>query len=369
MMNPRSPLAGMLLASGMVPVEQQGVEVLDTSDNNSNAAQAWLEGAVVFDQSLRGKVEVTGPEAALFLHNLCTNDIVGMPVGAGCEAFFANARARSVAWANIYHVVLSRGREGFWIDLPAGLEDTLLRHLDRHLISEQAEFCDRTSDLAQLHLTGPRARAILASALKTDIPDLDLWQHMERTIGHDAVCHIRRIDLLGKPGYDIAFLVKHAKTVWETINQSGATPGGFSMWQNLRVAAGLPEQGKEIDENVFIPELGRNAVAVSGSKGCYLGQEPIVMARDRGQINRRLTMLTHCPATCASGDTLWSADREVGRITSVAGHELTGGRIGLAFTRRGFWEAGTVLAERGKDSQIGEAVVKAGPEAETTPTQ
>jgi folate-binding protein YgfZ len=141
------------------------------------------------------------------------------------------------------------------------------------------------------------------------------------------------------------------------------------MWQNLRVAAGLPEQGKEIDENVFIPELGRNAVAVSGSKGCYLGQEPIVMARDRGQINRRLTMLTHCPATCASGDTLWSADREVGRITSVAGHELTGGRIGLAFTRRGFWEAGTALAVRGKDGQVGEAVVKAGPEAETTPTQ
>ena len=56
MMNPRSPLAGMLLASGMVAVEQQGVEVLNTSDNNSNAAQAWLEGAVVFDQSLRGKV-------------------------------------------------------------------------------------------------------------------------------------------------------------------------------------------------------------------------------------------------------------------------------------------------------------------------
>jgi len=79
MMNPRSPLAGMLLASGMVPLEQQGVEVLDTSDNNSNAAKAWLGGAVVFDQSLRGKVEVTGPEAALFLHNLCTNDIVGMP--------------------------------------------------------------------------------------------------------------------------------------------------------------------------------------------------------------------------------------------------------------------------------------------------
>jgi hypothetical protein len=41
----------------------------------------------------------------------------------------------------------------------------------------------------------------------------------------------------------------------------------------------------------------------------------------------------------------------------------------LAFTRRGFWEAGTVLAVRGKDGQIGEAVVKAGPEAETTPAQ
>jgi folate-binding protein YgfZ len=369
MMNPRSPLAGILLAGGMVQVEQHGQAVLDTSDDNSNATKAWSDGALVFDQSLRGKVEVTGPEAALFLHNLCTNDIVGMPVGAGCEAFFANARARSVAWANIYHVVLSRGREGFWIDLPPGLEDILLRHLDRHLISEQAEFCDRTSDLAQFHLAGPRARAILSSALQTDIPDLDLWQHMERTIGHDAVCHIRRIDLLGKPGYDIAFLVKHGKAVWQALNQSGATPGGYSMWQNLRIVAGLPEQGKEIDENVFIPELGRNAVAVSGSKGCYLGQEPIVMARDRGQINRRLTMLIGCPADCSPGDTLWSADREIGRITSVAASDVTGSRVGLAFTRRGFWDAGTAMAVRGKDGQSGEAIVKAWPEPESTPAQ
>lgn len=358
MVNARSPLAANLLADGLKQSEIQGVEVFDASDNNTAATKAWSDGALLFDHSLRGKVEVTGPEAAVFLHNLCTNDIVGMPVGAGCEAFFANARGRSVAWANIYHVVLSKGREGFWIDLPPALEDTILRHLDRHLISEQAEFCDRTTDLAQIHLTGPRARAVLGTALETVIPDLEPWQHMERTLGQDAVCHIRRIDQLGLPGFDIAFLVKHAPTVWQTLKKAGATPAGYSMWQNLRIAAGLPEQGREIDENVFIPELGRNAVAVSGSKGCYLGQEPIVMARDRGQINRQLTQLVDFTVNCSPGDTLWSADREVGRVTS-AGNHVNGGRIGLGFVRRGYWDSGTKLIHHGKDGLVGDVTVKA----------
>src|SRR5262245_51894856 len=97
--------------------------------------QQARQGAVLFDLSDRAKIEVSGPEAAFFLHNLTTNDIKGMPVGAGCEAFLANATARAIDHVLIYHVLLHDGRDAFLIDAAPGRSEKLLQHLDRHLIS------------------------------------------------------------------------------------------------------------------------------------------------------------------------------------------------------------------------------------------
>src|SRR5207244_2514177 len=83
------------------------------SDVTSDYRQARM-AAALFDLSDRGKVEVTGSEAPNFLHNLCTNDVVNLPVGGGCEAFFTTAKAKVVAHALIYHVRPGEGRDALW---------------------------------------------------------------------------------------------------------------------------------------------------------------------------------------------------------------------------------------------------------------
>src|SRR5262245_59932956 len=115
-----------------------------------------VEEAAIFDQSQRGKVELTGPEAGTFLHNLCTNDIVHLAVGAGCEAFLTNAKARVVAHLRVYHLLLHDGRDALWLDVAGGQAEIVLKHLDHYLISEQVELADRTSEFTQLLLAGPR---------------------------------------------------------------------------------------------------------------------------------------------------------------------------------------------------------------------
>jgi folate-binding protein YgfZ len=305
-------------------------------------AQSLKNGSLVFDLSTRGKVEVVGPEAGIFLHNLCTNEVIGMPIGAGIEAFFANSRARVVAWANIFHVLLSRGRDGFWIDLPHGMEDEFIRHLDRHLISEQVEFSDRSHEFCQVHLMGPRCKVILASILETDLPQLTRWQHMERNIG-DALCHIRRVDWLGSEGYDIVFLAKHGSIIVKNLLECGAKFACEQIWDELRIAACLPKLGNEINDSVFIPELRRNAISVSGTKGCYIGQEPIVMARDRGQINKKLILMKiDGSGNISSGSSLNAHGKEIGKITSIS-KGITGNALALGFVKKELWEPGKVV--------------------------
>src|SRR5262249_50851023 len=105
-----------------------------------------------------------------------------------------------------------------------------------------------------------------------------------------------------------------------------------------------PEYGIDIDDNRFVVEVNRTAQAICYTKGCYLGQEPIVMARDRGQVNRLLLGLRFSDKVPVAGGTKLLCDgTEVGVVTSSAFSPQAGTAIGLAYIRRGHQSAGTVF--------------------------
>jgi folate-binding protein YgfZ len=298
----------------------------------------------LFDRSPSGKIEVAGKDAPAFLHNLCTNDINGLPLGGGCEAYFCDHRARVLAHALIYHV-RSASRHAFWLDMTPGFDGKVLQHLDKHLISEAVELTDHTNQFAQLHLAGPRATAVLEAALGESIPDLAEFLHMERTFGSTATCHVRRHDPLGVPGYDLVCLNDRAAGVWRMLKAAGAAPAGQQTWETLRLEAGTPVYGIDINEDRFVMEVARALRAVNYSKGCYLGQEPIVMARDRaGFVNRAflgVKVLEGGPLPV--GTRLFRDAAEVGLVTSSGYSPRLNAPLALGYIRRGHQDAGLRL--------------------------
>ena len=339
----QTPLYPVCAKAGAVFVEEAGWLVPDHFGDPAAEYQQARSGAALFDQSHRGKLELTGKEAAFFLHNLCTNDVNNLPLGAGCEAFLTTNKARIVSHFLIYHVRLHDGRPALWLDLPPGTSEKVIQHLDRFLISEQVEFADRTREFAQLHLTGPNATQVLERALVDDVPALEELQHMERTFGGNATSHIRRHDALGLPGYDIVCLKERAEAVWQFLLRGGAKPAGRQVFETLRIEAGTPAFGADMDETTFAPEVNRVAQAICYTKGCYLGQEPIVMARDRGQVNRTLLGVKLPDGPVPNGSLLYRDGKEIGRVTSSVVSPQLGTAIGLAYLRRGHQEPGTRL--------------------------
>jgi tRNA-modifying protein YgfZ len=307
--------------------------------------QAALQGAALFDQSSHGHIEVSGPEAPPFLHNLSTNDVKSLPLGGGCEAYFCDQRAKALAFALIYHVLIDGGRHAFWLDVAPGQHEKLLKHLDRHLIAEQVEIVDRTEQFTQLHLAGPNAQAIVEQALGGRIPELAEFMHMERTFGANATCHLRRHDPLGVPGFDIVCLNARAEGIWQMLVAAGAKPAGTDAFETLRIEAGTPIYGVDVDENRFVMEVPRALRAVSYTKGCYLGQEPIVMSRDRaGHVNRAfLGVRVLEGGLLAPGTKLFRDGNEVGLITSATVSPRLGAPLALGYIRRGHQEPGLRL--------------------------
>jgi tRNA-modifying protein YgfZ len=345
-----TPLAE--LETGATFTEVAGWQIPAHFGDSATEYRAALGGAAMFDRSHQGRIEVAGKDAPAFLHNLCTNDINGLPLGGGCEAYFCDHRAKVLAHAFIYHV-LSGGRHAFWLDATPGFNDKLLKHLDKHLISEAVELADETEKFAQLHLAGPKAKSIIESALGEQIPDLDEFMHMERTFGSTATCHVRRHDPLGIPGYDLVCRNERAAGVWRMLRSAGAVPAGESAYETLRIEAGTPVYGVDIGEDRFVMEVARALRAVSYSKGCFLGQEPIVMARDRaGFVNRAflgVKVLEGGPLP--AGTKLFRDAAEVGLVTSSVQSPRLSAPLALAYIRRGHQDLGLRLEADSPDGQ------------------
>jgi folate-binding protein YgfZ len=326
----------------------EALAFLQTEDSPENLATQYRqtrEAASLFDCSSHGKLEVSGPDAPSFLHNLSTNEINKLPLGGGCEAYFCDSRAKTLAHALIYHVLIDGGRHAFWLDVTPGYAEKLLKHLDRHLIAEQVELLDRTAQFAQFHLAGPKAKEVLERALGAAIPELAEFQHMERTFGVNATCHIRRHDPVGIRGYDVVSLNERAEGVGQMLLAAGARPAGADTFELLRVEACTPIYGVDIDENRFVMEVARALRAVSYTKGCFLGQEPIVMARDRaGHVNRAFLPLKIIEGgPIAAGTRLLRDGQEVGVITSSVMSPKLGAGLALGYIRRGHQDPGTRL--------------------------
>jgi folate-binding protein YgfZ len=88
--------------------------------------------------------------------------------------------------------------------------------------------------------------------------------------------------------------------------------------ERLRIEAGTPRYGRELDDRVLPAEAGLDERAVSFTKGCYPGQEPIARQHYRGKVNRRLRVLDVDGAP-DPGTPVVHAGRDVGRVTSAVG--------------------------------------------------
>lgn len=303
---------------------------------------AAATAAALFDRSATAKIRLTGPDAPDFLSNLSTNDIKALPLGGGCETYFCDSRGKTLFQAWVYHIRTGEGRHALWLETTPGRGDALLKHLDKYRIAEAVELEDVTAQFAQLHLAGPTAKAVLESALGAAVPDLTEFLHMERTFGANSTCSVRRRDPLGVPGYDLVCRAERAAGVWRMLSATGATPASAATFEALRVEAGTPLYGPDIDESRFVMEVGGVARAVSYSKGCFLGQEPIVMSRDRaGHAPRSFVKLkADSPQPLPVGAKLLAGEEEAGAITSAA-VTPRGGSVALGYVRWKHREPGT----------------------------
>ena len=307
------------------------------------AYHAALTSAAFFDRSAVGKVTLVGPDAVQFLHNLCTNDIKSLPEGGGCEAYLCDPRAKVQHQIWVYRI-----ENGLWLETVSGRSEALFKSLDRYLISERIELTDATGEYSQFHVVGPTAKRVVETAYG-EFPPLAEFQHVAK----DSVA-IRRSDRLGIEGYDVVLRRDRDAVLRHKLTATEAICGDDDVYESLRIEAGSPEYGKDIDDTRFVMEVARAERAVSFAKGCFPGQEPIVMSRDRaGFVNRAfLGMKVLEGGPIPRGTKLMRDGVEVGVVTSSINSPRLESPIAIGYVKRGHQERGTKLIAGGQAVEL-----------------
>jgi folate-binding protein YgfZ len=242
--------------------------------------------AVVLD---RATFRASGRDTRAYLQSMLTQDVEAIPDGWGAYALLLTPKARVIADVEVFAV------DGtLFLALPPAVADDAVRTL------EMARF---------------RKKVVFEPA-----PEVVVWQ--------------------GDAG--LAEFATPAGTL-VLAARAPARPEPADRWQVARVEAGMPEFGTDFDGSSMPAEAGLEDRAISFTKGCYPGQEPVARLHYRGHANRGPRGLRHAGKPPAPGTPVVQDGREVGRTGSAAVSERFG-PIGLAVLRREVADGAVVVA-------------------------
>lgn len=294
--------------------------------------------SAVFDLSGRTHLTLTGRDRVRFLHGFCTNDVKRLAAGEGCEAFVTNLKGRVVE-----HIVIAVAAEAIHLSGTAGFEEPLFSHLDRYLITDDVQIVRRSRELADLFLSGPTVLSTL-NTVADGTGALVPLAHRDVAVA-GSQCTIQRLDLLAVPGVLVTVPCAAVETIRGALAEAGARPAGVSVFEALRIEAGLPLFGVDVTDDNLAQEAMRTERCISFKKGCYLGQEPIARLDALGHVNRQLTAMRFATdAPPATGTALLTTDnKDAGKISSAAIVPSSGQVIAIGLVRSAFAKPGSEL--------------------------
>jgi len=310
------------------------------------------EGAALFRLPTRGVIEVAGADRVRWLDGMISADVKSLADGAGAWGLLLTRQGRVVADLH----VLARA-ESLWLELEGAGVATVIARLSAYVVADDVTLVDRSAELSRLALEGPRAAEILAAVAGEPIALAEhAWREVE--IG-GARTSVAAYGFTGLPAFQLFGPVGAAGAVAKALLEAGAREAPAETLERLRIEAGTPWLGRELDESV-LPAEARLDAAISTTKGCYTGQEVVTRMRSRGRVGHLLMGLRfEGEALPERGAAIEAASGRVGQLTSSV-RSPEQGAIGLGFVRAEAAEPGARVRVAGVEARLVELPIRSG---------
>ncbi len=299
---------------------------------------AVRSGAGMFDVSHMGRYEVAGPGAAAWLDRAVSSDIGALTPGRGrygllCEedgGVVDDVIVSCLAPGRYLVVVNASNREADWQFLEARRGD------------DSAGLTDLSDDLAMIAVQGPRALEVLQSLATSPLHLPRRFAITEAGIA-GVPCVVARTGYTGEDGAELLPPASQAIPLWNALRDAGITPCGLGARDTLRLEAGLPLYGHELDRDHTPLDAGLGW-ALAWDKPAFSGKAALEAHRADPHPRVRLAGVKAFGRDIPrDGARLLRDGQPVGTITSGTFSPTLQAGIGMAWLRPDLCQPGTSL--------------------------
>ena len=306
--------------------------------------RAVRQAVGIADLSHRGKLRVTGEDRVKWLQSVISNDILSLQPGQGRYSSLLTHKGKMLTYFRVYMQI-----EAVMLEDVGEIGETTFQTLRKFLLyGTKAKMENCAESWGLLLISGPKAPHVMQSAFGVDVTDLKPVDFVTAQIGgHHAL--VLRTEETGEIDIEVLLPTDSLLTSWTSAMQVGNKLGmraiGSHAREALRIEAGLPEAGPDLNEEIVPPEANLEEKAFSLNKGCYPGQEVVARMDTYGNVRRKLVgLVLKDTGVPPHGAKLYSGNREVGWISSAVRSPQLNKTIAFGFPLRDFSKPGTELA-------------------------
>jgi glycine cleavage system T protein (aminomethyltransferase) len=293
---------------------------------------AVRRSAGIFDLSHMGEFELSGPRAIELLERAMTNSAAALPEGRAQYTIMCTEDGGTIDDLIVYRL----GAERFMLCVNAS-NVAADREWLLELGAARANFRDQSDETALVAVQGPNAVAILQA-----LADFPLAKIRRFGIGQGCVAGVRclaaRTGYSGEDGFELFADATHAAELFSAILEAGGAEGlapcGLGARDTLRLEAGLPLYGHELDRETSPLEAGLDLFVKLGRP--FIGEGALRAQRERGLRKHLIGLETDDARSVArQGYRLLCSGRDCGVVTSGTVGPSIGRPIAMGYLTAG----------------------------------
>ena len=318
--------------------------------------RAVRERAGLFDLSHMGELFVEGPEAGAALARALVSDPPALAVGRAQYSMICAPDGGILDDLIVYRL----GAERFLVVANAGnailVSDTLAERLE----GSKAILDDRSLATALCAVQGPRAVDIVGPLTDVDLAKLRYYAIAEGTVaGIPAL--VARTGYTGEDGFEVFVDTARAEELWDALQAAGGplgmVPVGLGARDTLRLEAGMPLYGNDLDTSTNPYEAGLGSVVKLDKPEDFVGRAALRKIAEDGPARLRAGLIVRGRGIARHGYPVMAGERRTGVVTSGTQSPTLGVPIAMAYVAPGDARPGTMLAVEVRDQAIPAEVV------------
>ena len=318
--------------------------------------RAVRELAGLFDLSHMGELFVEGSEAGDALAYALVTNPPTLKEGRAHYSMIVAADGGIIDDLIVYRL----GPERFLVVANASNAPAVSDALAERLTNFKAVLDDRSLAMALVAVQGPRSTDILRPITNVDLDGLRYYAIAEGTVaGIPAL--VARTGYTGEDGFEVFVEGGRAADLWDALAEAGTghglVPVGLGARDTLRLEAGMPLYGNELDLSTNPFEAGQGRVVKLDKPGDFVGRAPLERISREGPARRLVGLVMQGRGIARHGYPIHAGDRRTGVVTSGTQSPTLGKAIAMAYVAPADAEPGTIVDVEIREQRVAAEVV------------